>query len=63
MSLPFDSASVPWPSLVVRGPGAVLPSSAAIELLGFSPGNVQELERRIVILTAQGEPIVDGAQP
>ena len=63
MPLPFDSASVPWPSLVLRGPGAVLPSSAAIELLGFSPGNVQELERRIVILTAQGEPIVDGAQP
>lgn len=55
--------SVPWPSLAVRSNGTVLASHAAVALLGFAPGNVGDLEQRFEVLTTEGEPIVDGAQP
>jgi signal transduction histidine kinase len=58
-----DLVSVPWPSLVVRLDGAVLPSNAAVALLGFAPGNVQDLERRIEVLTADGRVMVAETLP
>lgn len=58
-----DLTTVPWPSLVVRGDGTVLASKAAVELLGFAPGNVRDLEERIEVLTPEGEAIIAGAQP
>ena len=59
----LDVLSVPWPSLAISGNSVVLASNAAFALLGFAPANVQDLERRFEVLTPEGEPIGDGAQP
>ena len=63
VALHVDLAAVPWPSLVVGRDGAVIASDAAIQMLGFAPRGVQELEQRIVVLSSAGEPVLDGEQP
>jgi signal transduction histidine kinase len=59
----LDVQSVPWPSLAIRGNTAVVASNAASALLGFAPTSVEDLEQRFEVLTAEGEPVADSAQP
>jgi signal transduction histidine kinase len=58
-----DPAAVPWPSLVVGRDGAVRASDATVRMLGFTPRRSEDLEQRIEIVSAAGDPTAASVLP
>jgi signal transduction histidine kinase len=59
-----DVAVLPWPALLVSRQGSVLGASpAAVELIGFTPGHVADVESRFELLSGSCEPVAPELRP